>query len=88
MLDKVTLRGVSLPVLLFSSASIILPKLHSCSSHVALTRRANKRRLGDFHKAKLFQKLESAGQQYSLMSQVDTGTWTIVMMCGKDPTMG
>jgi len=73
MLDKVTLRGVSLPVLLFPSASIILPKLHSCSSHVALTRRANKRRLGDYQKAQLFQQLESIGQQYSLVLQVDTG---------------
>jgi hypothetical protein len=87
MQDKVTLRGVSLPALLFSSAGIIPPTLHSRSSHVALTRGADRRRLGDFKKVKFFQKLESIGQQ-CLMSQFDRGTWAIVKMCGQDTTMG
>jgi hypothetical protein len=57
----------------FSPSNSVFPcQYHSTNTpHVALTRRADRRRLGDFQKAKLFQKLD-IGQQCSLIPQVDT----------------
>jgi hypothetical protein len=57
VVDKAALREIFLPVLQFSSVSIILPLLHThLHLHVAVTRRTNGHNLGTFQNATLFRK--------------------------------